>query len=280
VLQQKRRVALLVAVLTILPLAIASAQIQYKSGQDVAPVFEGWIRNADQSIDFVFGYMNRNYEEQLDVPIGPNNNIQPGGPDRAQPTHFDTRRNQSIFRVRVGKDWDPKQKLVWTLTTNGRTDVAKAWLQPEWEIDSGFETAKHEKNEPPKIAGPSSQTIVWPTRTVALKVTATDDGVPKPPARRRAGAAQDRGAAATQDPDPDPDSPRPQSGLNLRWIQFRGPGKVTFEPASAKPAYGTPVSLETTATFSMPGTYVLWAIAKDGLAQTTYPVTVTVDPAR
>src|SRR5690349_2122103 len=64
-----------------------SAQIQYASGQDVAPAFEGWQQNPDGTYSFVFGYLNRNYEEQVDVPIGPNNNIEPGG-DAGQPAHF------------------------------------------------------------------------------------------------------------------------------------------------------------------------------------------------
>ena len=51
----------------------ARAQVRYATGQNVVPVYEGWERNADGSFTMVFGYMNRNYEEEVDVPIGAGN---------------------------------------------------------------------------------------------------------------------------------------------------------------------------------------------------------------
>src|SRR5438034_6118436 len=121
------------------------AQIQYASGQNVAPVFEGWMKNADGSFDMLFGYLNRNFEEVLRIPVGPNNSVEPGGPDRGQPTVFvprrptgqppGERREQFVFRVRVPKDWGPKQELVWTVVANGKTDRAIATLNPLSEMD-------------------------------------------------------------------------------------------------------------------------------------------------
>src|SRR5687767_9521241 len=80
----------------------------YSSGQNASPAFEGWELNADGSFNFLFGYMNRNWEEELNVPIGPDNSIMPGGPDHGQPTRFLPRRNRFVFRVRVPKDWGEK----------------------------------------------------------------------------------------------------------------------------------------------------------------------------
>src|ERR1700675_3768504 len=97
------------------------AQVQYARGQNVAPVFEGWERNADGTFNMVFGYLNRNYEEEVDIPIGPNNTIDPSGDDRGQPTHFYPRRQRFIFKVMVPKDWDKNRKVAWTLTSHGRT---------------------------------------------------------------------------------------------------------------------------------------------------------------
>jgi len=159
------------------------AQIQYFQGQNVAPVFEGWERNEDASFNFVFGYMNRNYEETLNIPIGPDNNIQPGGPDRGQPTHFDPRRTLRLFKVTVPKGWDRNERLVWSLTAHGRTDVAKAWLQPEWEIENGSKTRDGEANAAPVITGSGPQRVTWPARTVQLTAAASDDGLPKPTRR-------------------------------------------------------------------------------------------------
>ena len=112
----------------------AGAQIPYKRGQDVQPAFEGWYRNADGSYSLVFAYFNRNYEEVLDIPIGPDNTMQPGGPDRGQPTHFDVRRQRLVFSVTVPGTWTKSDKLVWTLTSHGQTNTAKGWLLPEWEL--------------------------------------------------------------------------------------------------------------------------------------------------
>ena len=90
-----------------------AARSRYSRGQDVAPDFQGWEPNPDGSFDMVFGYLNRNYEEHVHVPIGPNNRFDPGGPDRGQPTYFLPRRNRDIFRVRVPADFGEKE-LVWT----------------------------------------------------------------------------------------------------------------------------------------------------------------------
>src|SRR5580692_10792185 len=70
-------------------------------GQNVVPVYEGFWRNADGTFDLLFGYYNRNWEEVIDVPVGPGNTLDPGGPDQGQPTHFFPRRNQFVFKVRV-----------------------------------------------------------------------------------------------------------------------------------------------------------------------------------
>ena len=94
------------------------SQTKFDSGQDVVPVYEGWIRNPDGSFDLVFGYFNRNFKEELAIPAGPDNLIEPGGPDRGQPTYFLPRRRARLFRVRVPQDWG-QQVLTWTITANG-----------------------------------------------------------------------------------------------------------------------------------------------------------------
>src|SRR5919204_4954367 len=90
-------------------------QTRFDSGQNVVPVYEGWIKNPDGTFDLVFGYFNRNYKEELAIPTGPNNTVEPGGPDRGQPTYFLPRRRARLFRVRVPPDWGD-QVLTWTIT--------------------------------------------------------------------------------------------------------------------------------------------------------------------
>ena len=235
--------------------------IQYARGQDVTPAFEGWQRNQDGTFTLIFGYMNRNYEEEVDVPVGPNNTIDTGGDpgvDRGQPTHFYPRRQRFVFKVVVPKDWGPERKLVWTLTAHGKTNVAKGWLQPEWEVNNeilmenlggGIDL----DNQPPSITGSSAQTVTLPS-PATLTATAEDDGRPKPR----------RGQNADE-------------GLSIRWIEYRGPGPVSFDPALGPSGYGKPVTSTTKVSFRVPGTYVLRAIASDGALETVHDVTVTVN---
>jgi hypothetical protein len=104
----------------------ASQSLSYTKGQNVAPAYEGWEQGADGVKYFLFGYMNRNWEEELDVPVGPDNGFSPGNPDQGQPTHFLPRRNRFIFRVKVPNGFSEKDELVWTLTTHGKTEKAYA----------------------------------------------------------------------------------------------------------------------------------------------------------
>ncbi|PYS50963.1 MAG: hypothetical protein DMG13_19890 [Acidobacteria bacterium] len=245
-----------------------TAQVRYARGQDVSPTFDGWEQNSDGTYSLHFGYFNRNSEEELDVLIGPENNVDPGG-DRGQPTHFYTARKWWVFKVTVPKDWPKEQRVVWTLTTHGKTSQAKGWLQPEWEVDYGVISknaardpflmttnsgdADHE-NRPPSITGSSAQTIAL-SDTLTLIATATDDGRPKPLVDAAAG----------------------QQGVRVRWILYRGPGRVRFDPdIMSQRVYGKPATLETKVTFSVPGTYRLRAIANDGQLFSTYDVDVTV----
>src|SRR5690349_18801958 len=65
---------------------------RYSRGQDVSPTFDGWERNSDGSFRMYFGYYNRNTEEEIDVPISPDNRFDLGNGDQGQPTHFYTGR--------------------------------------------------------------------------------------------------------------------------------------------------------------------------------------------
>jgi hypothetical protein len=260
----------------------ARSQMKYATGQNVAPAFEGWEQNPDGTFNMVFGYLNRNYEEEVNIPIGPNNTFDVGGADRGQPTHFYPRRQRFIFKVVVPKDWDKNRKLVWTLTSRGRTDVAKGWLQPEWELNDDVYSENsgggvlQEGNQAPAVEGSRAATVTLPD-SVTLKISAVDDALPKPP-RRIATATPPIADPTAANRDVNTRTRR-QEGVRIRWIQYRGPGKVTFDPDNAPPVYGKPVESTTKASFSAPGTYLLRAIASDGQLQSIHEVTVTVNPS-
>ena len=97
-------------------------------------MFEGWQPLADGTFDMVFGYLNRNYVEEVVVPVGPANHIEPEGPDLGQPAYFYPRVHHFVFRVNVPKDWGAKE-VVWTISANGKTEKAYGSLAPRWEID-------------------------------------------------------------------------------------------------------------------------------------------------
>ena len=104
-----------------------------ETGQSVTGAFEGWYQNPDGSYRLLVGYFNRNSKQTLDIPVGPNNRIEPGGPDQGQPTHFLPRRQWGVFTIVVPKDFG-KNKLTWTLVANGQTTTVPMHLDPLWIV--------------------------------------------------------------------------------------------------------------------------------------------------
>ena len=258
---------------------MTTAQIRYATGQDVVPVFEGWERNADGSFNMVFGYMNRNYEEDVDVPVGPNNALEPGGVDQGQPAHFYPRRQQYVFSVRVPKDWG-KKDLVWTLTCRGKTEKAYGTLMPVWEIDAGTYQQNRggpgvlgEEDDPPsiKVEG-AAQRSVATGAALTLDAFVTDDGRPTARPSQSGSNARVEGPLMQA-------VVRLDRGVRLGvvWVVYRGDAKaVTFEPRKIPVSDG---KASTTVRFSAPGTYTLRAYADDGILVSAKDVTVTVSAA-
>jgi hypothetical protein len=231
---------------------------RHDSGQSIIGAYEGWFPNADGSFSLLAGYYNRNFAEEVDIPIGPNNKIEPGGPDQGQPTHFYPGRGWGNFVVRVPHDFGDK-KLTWTITANGKTTTMPFGLEPLWEISPMSEIGMG--NTPPVLSldegGPTVQgpapRIESITAKVGVPVTLTavvkDDAKTFPGARPPAGPA-----------------------VVLTWTKFRGPGEVKF--ANAKPPVAEnkqhadkdhPFAgkATTTAVFSQPGEYELNVTAND-----------------
>ena len=290
-------------------ISVSHAQTIHLEGQSIQPVYEGWERNADGTFTMVFGYLNRNYEEVVDIPAGPENRFSPGPIDRGQPTHFYPRRQSFLFFVTVPADWGA-QKLIWTVTRGDETFTAVGKLMPVWEIDEGVWNATRlgsvagttpEGNAPPTITavGESEITAVVGT-PVRLSVTASDDGKPGPASGRRAGAGQSR---AGSDPPLVTTTGLPTrtigrrnpymrrdvvrfadaraTGLAVTWIQWRGSGQISFDPmvvpiaSEDLPLTGT---AETSVRFSAEGEYVVRAYADEGVQTRAVDFTVTVMP--
>lgn len=259
-----------------LPTAIP--QTRFASGQDIVPYFEGWIRNADGSFDMVFGYFNRNWEEQLAIPTGPDNLVEPGGPDRGQPTFFLTRRQGWVYRVHVPSDFG-KQVLTWSIKANGKTEKAYGELLPVQEITEriimtrgNLNRGEDDPNKPPAVTiSPVDGAGV--NAAVTLTAHVSDDGLPKPRVivTRPRTTASDGTIRAQANSSGGGARPR---GLNVTWMQIRGPAKVTVEPAGSISVGDGKATA--TARFTEPGTYVLRATANDGALATKSDVTITV----
>ena len=221
----------LVGDLTAQQLPTAIPQTKFVSGQNVVPYFEGWIRNADGSFDLVFGYFNRNWQEELAIPAGPDNRFEPGAPDRGQPTYFLPRRQGWVFRVRVPADFG-KQVLTWTIKANGKTETAYGELLPIEEITEriimtrgNLNPGEGDPNKPPAIAIAAAATATV-GQPVSLTASVTDDGLPKPRVPVQRTVATD--ATRIQAQANSSAAPRPR-GLTVTWMQLRGPAKVTFD---------------------------------------------------
>ena len=258
--------------------------IKFNSGQDIQPVYEGWAPVADGSFNLYFGYLNRNWVEQLQIPVGPNNNIQPGGPDRGQPTYFYTRTNRKVFTVNVPKDFG-KTELVWTLTVNGRTRTTYGHLRADWEItpDGGSEgtrtTTEARTNKPPTITVGSVGSVQLPG-TATLVATVSDDGLPVPRPAVKAAVGQETPPTLTGGekspvnlPWLEESSSKRPKGLTVTWFVFRGPADVHFAPQYAEPKDG---KTTTTAVFTAPGDYILRGRAEDGYLATDRDVPIKV----
>jgi hypothetical protein len=254
----------------------ARAQIHYATGQNVVPVFEGWERNGDGSFTFVFGYLNRNYEQEVDIPVGPDNRFEPGDVDQNQPAHFYPRRQQYVFRVRVPKDWG-KKDLVWTLTSQGKIEKAYASLMPTWEIDVGTYQQNRggpgelgEEDDPPSIRLEGApQRSVAAGAPLALDAFVVDDGRPSNRPSQSGSNARVEGPLTQA-------MVRLDRGVRLGviWVVYRGDANaVTFEPRKIAVVDG---KASTKVTFGAPGSYTLRAYADDGIFVTAADVTVTV----
>ncbi len=230
------------------------------AGSSVTGAFEGWFKNPDGSFGLLLGYFNRNRQQELDIPIGPNNAIEPGGPDRGQPTHFMPGRGWGLFTIKVPADFGDN-KITWTIVANGKTTIIPASLKPEYEISPFIEAAVG--NTPPVFSfeehGPSVQ---GPRGLIVQRTAKVGE-----PLGLTAWVSDDAKFTSSS-------SAKPRDlgvPVRLRWIPYRAPGRVVINedrpvvhklerPGVTAPFSGTATTI---VTFSEPGDYVLLVTAND-----------------
>ncbi len=289
--------------------------LTYSRGQAVIPAYEGWYPNPDGTFDLWFGYLNQNYQEEPEVPLGPENNISsPYGADvdAGQPTHFLPRNNRWVFSIRVPKDFGDKE-IVWTLTSHGKTYRAYATLKPSYvHDDTGlsreyFGEVPAGGNKPPEIhIDGDDHRSAKVGKAITLTALVTDDGMPKAGGRGGAGGGAPRGKpnpSLCEERNPqgcgEPNEPAGNlssvKGLRMGCFIYRGNSAVLFNPPQPKmwedhrggspwaagyvlPPIPKDNKWVVEATFREPGNYVVRCLAHDGLRQTPADVTFTVTP--
>ena len=264
-------------------------------GEAIFAAFEGWGPDQNGDIVLLLGYYNRNKTQELEIPIGPDNRIEPDGPDYGQPTHFYPSRQHGVFAIKVPKDFGTK-KLTWTLNANGQTSIVSFWLNPPYWVN--FFKHPANGNEPPLVRFErNGATLTGPPAGIARTLSGT---VGKPvaltlwasdvptnlnaaedelAARSRAvnanrnpesiaiiggqiiggagrGAAAGAGGGGGRSPD-----------VTVNWRKHRGPGEVTFAqdriPLTTDRNPAAVLEAATTATFSVPGEYIVQAQVND-----------------
>jgi len=228
------------------PLSIANV---LPSGQPVIPIFESWYPNPDGTIAFSFGFINLNSEEAVHIPLGPDNFIEPKRFDGFQPTYFEVApkerarfaRHQSVFIVTVPKDF--KGDVVWSLRVRGQIysspgratreeygieDLESLTEAPVAAVLKYAASGLSGRGRNAFVAGPLKAVVGKP-----LPLTIGIDLLSRP------------------------------SSI-VTWYHHQGPAKVTFDPKQAVVKAGGDVN--TTATFSQPGDYVLRITALESLA--------------
>lgn len=222
-----------------------------KRGDIVAPYFDGWFANPDGTFTLSFGYFNRNTDEIIDIPIGPDNFIEPAEFNGFQPTHFrpanyggfSGRRERGVFAIVVPADFRDKD-VVWTLRVNGQTHsvpgrttagayqlshtpMAAGSLVPLVKLDESAPEGKGRIG----VTAPQTYTVKV-GEALPLKIFGQDNG------------ERDR-----------------RFPLNATWVKHQGPGDIAFSPVTSRSEEPADVYREfnTTATFSAPGEYIVRA---------------------
>lgn len=235
-------------------------------GEAIYPAVEGWGPLKDGTNTILIGYYNRNRDQTVEVPIGPNNRIEPGGPDMGQPTRFEPGRHYGVFSIQVPKDFGEK-KYTWTLVVNGQTAQVQLALRPPYWVDF-FKNSANGNTPPvirfaqngPELSGPPLGYAQTLSATVGQPLTLTvwasdkpntydpEEGLPDNLRTNRGGdsaaargraAGRGRGAATEPNFDVSGAAPAgqnrnrgrggPQPDVTVAWKVHRAAGDVTIK---------------------------------------------------
>jgi hypothetical protein len=232
-------------------------------GTSITGAYEGWYDNPDGSHTFLVGYYNRNVRQAMDIPIGPNNHIDPGGPDMGQPTHFLPGRQTGVFSITVPKSFAKDQKLTWTIVANGEPMTIPLRMNVDYNVSpfTGLEIG----NTPPALrlfdekATPIQGPVAFISKAIARTASVASGLVIPLWAEDDAKYSSGTNAPMT--------TARPP--VSVSWAMYRGPADVKFDSGKLETLKGGKVDepysgkMTTTAKFNMPGEYFLEVTGND-----------------
>jgi hypothetical protein len=241
------------------------------TGLPVIPIMEGWYANDDGSVTISFGFLNRNTEEFVDIPVGSNNFLEPAQFNGNQPTHFGVERQVGAFTVTLPPEM--KNENVWWTIKTGSNEVLK--------VPGRAGSGAYQLDRSPRPQG-TVEPLAWLEEGGPKGIG--PDGVSGSLAAPVKAGTPVTLTVHTMDPSVrDAQDPRFKEPLSLRvnWFHHQGPGKIEFsrhedhplpeltEAESARQRVPPALSLVTLpkpegtakviVTFSEPGEYMLRA---------------------
>ncbi len=228
------------------------------AGMPVIPVFDGWIDHGDGRADLCFGYISLNLEERRDIPLGPENFVEPARFDGIQPTFFlevppGWHRHYCVFSTRVPTGSEPVR---WTLKHDGfEYSVPGHTGSPSYKLDNTWYSADRGAGGEGGSIAPWVKFLEPAGSEHVGRAGAAEAG----PVTARVGTPLPLRIAVTQpsiaEYEGDPKT------FNVFWYKYQGPpGDVTFSDETMRLSGGDTVETKvatTTASFPAPGEYVL-----------------------
>jgi len=157
-----------------------------------------------------------------------------------------------VFRVPVPEGFKDTDELIWTLTTQGKTEKAYASLRLDYQIDdvvrasetgalgAGSSSPEIRANRPPTIEIQGAKSITAKVgQPVTLTAVVSDDGIPKRRGSGLSGSAVSNAGSRNVTADtrvnralqpPARVTVGKNVGLHVSWFVYRGKNAVSFWP--------------------------------------------------
>ena len=188
-------------------------------GLPIIPLMEGWVANEDGSFTISYGFINRNADQDVEIPLGENNSIEPAEFQGMQPTHFPSGRGTGVFTVTLPADQADTD--VWWRLRTGESEVLEVPGRrgaSAYELD--FIRPRPQGSLQP-LAGFGDTELA-----AGLMASLSDHD-----ATVTAGEQIELVVNARDPSERDPEDPRFSDPLDMgvEFNKHQGPGEVTFE---------------------------------------------------